>query len=55
LVPIEYLDYLLCKEIGCLPHDLDRMEETTYQLYLGFLRLEANSGKLKSQQSDFYA
>jgi hypothetical protein len=53
MVPKEYIDFQLCRELHCLPKDLDEMDEVTYRLLLGFLRAEGNAAKIKQSHTSF--
>jgi hypothetical protein len=44
----------MCLALGCLPSDLDGMDEQTYQLFRRFMVLERDSEKLKGLQKQFY-
>jgi hypothetical protein len=51
MVPREYIDFQLCREMHCTPSDLDDMDEATYRLWLGFLNAEGRSAKLRGSRN----
>ena len=53
-MPEEYDQFQMCQMFGCLPHQLEELDEATYRLYLGFVQVERAAGRLKSVRSQFY-
>jgi hypothetical protein len=45
---------LLCGHFGCLPHDLDEMEDEKYWQGRQFLRLKRESERVRGLQQGFY-
>lgn len=52
--PEEYEVFELCCLLGCLPEDLDRLDEADYQRFRGFLHVKKASGQLRTYQQQFY-
>jgi len=52
--PAEYEEFLLCGYFGCLPHELDEIDEAKYRQALAFLRVERASCRLRAAQNALY-
>jgi hypothetical protein len=52
--PEEYEIFQLCLALGCLPKDIEELDEATYQQFRQFMRMEESAGKLKGLQRQLY-
>jgi hypothetical protein len=47
-LPLEYIEYRLCREFHCLPEDLDRIPKVTIELWLQFMGIEAEAARIRA-------
>ena len=52
--PGAYTEYLFCREFRCLPRDMDEMPAAKVATWIYLLNAEAEAGKLRQMQNDFY-
>ena len=53
--PEEWEEFLLCGHFGCLPHDLDEIDDEKYLLARQFLRVKQDADRLRGLQASFYS